>query len=117
MKEISLSFQDFSNAVLTTDILDINFLAEAKESAEVRGMENDLPTVGDTRKSSVLLTSENKSNLATSDVAAHLQGIAVKAVKKDQCFPCCSKTADDDILTIIQDIIDVDEEKEYKNIP
>ena len=116
-KFLSPCFPDFSNAVLTNDIPDANFLTAAKESVEVRGVENDLQTVGDTGKSSVLMASENTSDLVTSGVDPHLQGIVVKAVKKDQCFPCFPKTADDNILTIIQDIINVNEEKEYENIP
>ena len=117
-KFLSPCFGDFSNAVLTNNIPGDNFLTEAKESVEVRGMKNDLPSVGDARKSSMLMASENTPDLITSDVDAHLQGVVVKAVKKKyQCFSCCSKTADDDILTIIQDINDVDEEKEYENIP
>ena len=49
------------------------------------------------------------------DVEAHLQNIIEKAPKGNQCFSCCSKTSNDDILTVIQDIIDVGEEN--KNLP
>ena len=87
-KFLSLCFKDFSNAVLTNDILDANFLTVAKESAEIESIENDLPAVGNTRKSLVLMASENESDLATSDVNTHLQGIVLKSVKKDRFFPC-----------------------------
>ena len=75
-------FEDISNAVLINDIPDVNFFNSTKESVEVRGMKNDLPTAGDTGKSSVLMTLEKNSDFVTSDVDARLQGIAVKATKK-----------------------------------